>query len=205
MKTRIQSYLTAQPPPPFFQQTFSIIQNQMVLKMFQLNDHGLFVEIKVSTLIVLICSIDHLFVLLPKIPKSPSIYCSGLATREACAEFEGRGEAEPITLLRGVHDQIYLRDVQRCPGVRVDFCLLNSMEKSYARPQTGQQRLKPCLMLVCGLIEAELHRDHSSMDLSASSSLAKHYAWFLRSPCKIQIVSNASVSGGLARIFSLTS
>ena len=87
----------------------------------------------------------------------------------------------------------------------MDFALLNSMDKSYARLQTGQKRLKPCLMLACGLIEVELHRDHSSMDLSASSSLAKGYAWFLRSPCKIQIVSNASISGGLARIFSLTS
>lgn len=56
------------------------------------------------------------------------------------------------------------------------------------------------LMLAYWLKEVRLCTDHSSLDLSASNSLAKRYAWLLRFPDQIQIISHASASGGLASI-----
>lgn len=94
--------------------------------------------------------------------------------------------------------------VKRCAEVSRGlggFALRNSIDRSYSRLQTSHQRLSPCLMLACGLIEVKLHTAHSSPGLSASNSLAKGYAWFLRFPAKIQIAYHASASGWLARIF----
>lgn len=72
------------------------------------------------------------------------------------------------------------------PGIWGRPC---SLDRSYSRLQTDQQRLRPCLMLACELIKVELHRNHSSPDLSACNPFAKGYAWLIRFPCEIQYLS----------------
>ena len=112
------------------------------------------------------------------LPRSPSLYCPGLAWPEEKLVWNlgGRGEAGAI-ILWGLF--MVRWDTQRGPGVLLDLLLFPTIDRVSSRLQN---RPRPCLILACWPTEvgvtqrSELPRSFSEWSLCKGVSFASQIA-----------------------------
>lgn len=130
------------------------------------------------------------------LPQSPSFYCSGLELtgREACVKFGSQGWSRSHYILK---DFLWLDMVKRYVEVPGDGgkqgpawpCSPLFPGQVFRQTSCWWAEAVAEFMLALDSLQWKLHRDHSSLGLSAGSPFMKGSAWRLRFPCSVQTLS----------------